>query len=179
MASIEQIEAPDAQTVLSGWTRRRRCSCPKLARPDCWPTAIIPSRLRGTDGKWTLRHRDRAVKLAAWKRGQYMNSHASTVMTRAASRATDIPGAKSDEVDGCVNIIRTAGRQGRLLSGSLDLINSSPPRSRGSSRGPERAVQHHAGARTHRIRSARDPAKRRAYPPCNRARRETTQSWTA
>jgi peptide/nickel transport system substrate-binding protein len=126
IARIEQIEAPDAQTVVVRLDQPTALFLPTLARPDCGQTAIIHRDSVGPDGKWIAPIGTGPFKLAAWKRGQYIDLARFDGYAARSEPRNGYTGAKTGEVDRVrFNIIpdSSAAKAG-LLSGSLDVINS-------------------------------------------------------
>ncbi len=126
IARIEQIEAPDAQTVVVRLDQPTALFLPTLARPDCGQTAIIHRDSVGPDGKWIAPIGTGPFKLAAWKRGQYIDLARFDGYAARSEPRNGYTGAKIAEVDRVrFNIIpdSSAAKAG-LLSGSLDVINS-------------------------------------------------------
>ena len=126
IARIEQIEAPDAQTVVVRLDQPTALFLPTLARPDCGQTAIIHRDSVGPDGKWIAPIGTGPFKLAAWKRGQYIDLARFDGYAARSEPRNGYTGAKIAEVDRVrFNIIpdSSAAKAG-LLSGSLDVTNS-------------------------------------------------------
>jgi peptide/nickel transport system substrate-binding protein len=126
IARIEQIEAPDAQTVVVRLDQPTALFLPTLARPDCGQTAIVHRDSVGPDGKWIAPIGTGPFKLAAWKRGQYIDLVRFDGYAARSEPRNGYTGAKIAEVDRVrFNIIpdSSAAKAG-LLSGSLDAINS-------------------------------------------------------
>jgi peptide/nickel transport system substrate-binding protein len=126
IARIEQIEAPDAHTVVVTLDQPTALFLPTLARPDCGQTAIIHRDSVGPDGKWIAPIGTGPFKLAAWKRGQYIDLARFDGYAARSEPRNGYTGAKIAEVDRVrFNIIpdSSAAKAG-LLSGSLDMINS-------------------------------------------------------
>jgi len=126
IARIEEIEAPDPQTVAITLDQPTALFLPTLARPDCGQTAIIHRDSVGADGKWIAPIGTGPFKLAEWKRGQYVDIVRFDGYVSRSEPRTGYTGAKDAKVDRVrFNVIpdSSAAKAG-LLSGSLDVIMS-------------------------------------------------------
>jgi peptide/nickel transport system substrate-binding protein len=126
IARIEEIAAPDPQTVVVTLDQPTALFLPTLARPDCGQTAIIHRDSVGPDGKWIAPIGTGPFKLAEWKRGQYIDVARFDGYAARSEPRSGYTGAKLADVDRVrFNIIpdSSAAKAG-LLSGSLDVINS-------------------------------------------------------
>lgn len=126
IARIENIEAPDPQTVAVTLDQPTALFLPTLARPDCGQTAIIHRDSVGPDGKWIAPIGTGPFKLGEWKRGQYLDIIRFEGYVSRKEPRTGYTGAKDVKVDRVrFNVIpdSSAAKAG-LLSGSLDVIMS-------------------------------------------------------
>jgi peptide/nickel transport system substrate-binding protein len=126
IARIENIEAPDPQTVAVTLDQPTALFLPTLARPDCGQTAIIHRDSVGPDGKWIAPIGTGPFKLGEWKRGQYLDIIRFEGYVSRKEPRTGYTGAKEVKVDRVrFNVIpdSSAAKAG-LLSGSLDVIMS-------------------------------------------------------
>jgi peptide/nickel transport system substrate-binding protein len=70
---VARVEAPDKKTIVFTLEKPSALFLVTLARPDCGQTGIYHKSSLGSDGKWKEPVATGPLKLAEWKRGQYLN----------------------------------------------------------------------------------------------------------
>lgn len=124
---IESVEAPDDHTVVIRLAEPSTLFLPRLANIQCIPAILHPDSL-DADGRWKAPIGTGPYRLAAWRRGEYVELERFEAYVPRGGAPDGLVGAKHALAERLRFVISpdTAATKAALLSGQVDVVPGLP-----------------------------------------------------